>query len=195
MGRSSKGNTGNESRNLYKWLKDASEGSNRTIDRKLRSPAMPSSFAEASLLARKAQEKRDRSFMHSSGALVIFDDLPRPASLSESSCSEISAADHPTPASLELTMEPVDAGDEADLSVSILNMKLDVHTTQREDSFSSQPDSDFNMGAVKFLELLESALEHRASQDQAVQFEELVIQMLDLSMDNKLSTPYDIVVY
>ena len=137
MGRSSKGNTGNESRNLYKWLSDASEGSGKFLGRKLRSPVMPSSFAEASLLARKAQEKRDRSFLHSSSAMIILDDLPRPASLSRSSCSEISDADHPTSASLELTMDPVDTRAEAELSVSILNMQLDAHSEQRDDSFSS----------------------------------------------------------
>ena len=153
---------------------------------------MPSSFAEASLLARKAQEKRDRSFLHSSSAMIILDDLPRPASLSGSSCSEISDADHPTPASLELTMDPVDTRAEAELSISILNMQLDTHSVQENDSFSSQPDSNFNMGALRFIELLESALENRASEEQAVQFEELVVQMLDLSVDNKLSTPYDI---
>ena len=64
------------------------------------------------------------------------------------------------------------------------------HSTK--DSFSSSPDSDFNKGAAQVISLLESALARAQKREDAIRFEDLLIQMLDLSVDKKLGTPCDI---
>ena len=87
-------------------------------------------------------------------------------------------------------MAALEVQDEASLSVSILKMTMNEHpNATSSDSFSSQPDSSYNRGAIQFLELLEKVLGEARAKEEAVRFEDLVIQMLDLSMDRKLSTP------
>ena len=87
-------------------------------------------------------------------------------------------------------MAALEVQDEAILSVSILKMTVNEHpNTNNSDSFSSQPDSSYNRGALQFLELLEKVLGEARAREEAVKFEDLVIQMLDLSVDRKLSTP------
>jgi len=87
-------------------------------------------------------------------------------------------------------MNALEAPEEAAISVSVLQLTVnDQLEPTTQDSFSSQPDSTFNKGAMLFLELLEKAKEDAKTKAEALRFEDLVIQMLDLSMDKKLSSP------
>ena len=67
-------------------------------------------------------------------------------------------------------------------------MNLTVHNSpcpdNGSDSFSSSPDSAQNKGAIAFLELVEKALQRAAT----VGFEDLIVQMLDLEVDEKVAT-------
>ena len=56
------------------------------------------------------------------------------------------------------------------------------------DSFSSSHDTDFNKKAV----LLESTLARAQEREVSMKFEDLLIQMLDLYVEKKLGTSFDI---
>ena len=189
MGRKSNGNSANESKNLFKRFKDwQSDG--WWSQEILRSQNWPSSFGEASLLARNAYAKRDASNLVP--ATVVNDVSLRNLSSCSSSISTVSCPDSQVDLS-QCTLSPMnalEAPEEAAISVSVLQLTVtDQLEPTTQDSFSSQPDSTFNKGAILFLELLEKALEDTKTKAEALRFEDLVIQMLDLSMDKKLSTP------
>ena len=47
---------------------------------------------------------------------------------------------------------------EGELSVRVLSLTVDENKSSAEDSFSSEPDSGYNKGALKFLDLVEATL-------------------------------------
>lgn len=198
MGRSSKGRTQNESKNLSKWIKETDwlppiQGTER-----LRSLQTPSSFAEASILARRRQEMENSAAASLKVALPLVSPIPRPPSLdlSTSSLDTNSAQGSPEPFdppnltenSACLQLSP---SEEGELSVSVMQMKLDP-AQPANDSFSSSPDTEFNKGAACFISLLENTLARAAQKEEAMKFEDLLIQMLDLSVDKKLGSTFEI---
>ena len=60
------------------------------------------------------------------------------------------------------------------------------------DSFSSDPESEQNKGAVAFLCLLEETLARQDVVERGRLFESLIVQMVDVSLDNKVHTANDI---
>jgi len=86
---------------------------------------------------------------------------------------------------------PLNPSKEGELSVSIMLAKIDDEV-QSEDSFSSQADSSHNKGAIKFLELLEKIRQEAEDKEAAISLDNLLMQMMDLSVENRLSNSYDI---
>ena len=75
---------------------------------------------------------------------------------------------------------------EGGLNVKLLNLTVNevaVHE-QVDDSFDSSPDCSFNKGALEFISLVEKALERSSS----VGFDQLVLEMLDLGLGERLPT-------
>ena len=84
-------------------------------------------------------------------------------------------------------MDPLSHSKEGDLSVSVMQIKLD-QSSPSGDSFSSSPDTDFNKKAV----LLESTLARAQEREVSMKCENLLIQMLDLYVNKKLGISFDI---
>ena len=80
------------------------------------------------------------------------------SSSSEPMTSATSDASQPLSSPALPPMSPLDPGHEGDLSVSLLQLKVDNKPDASSDSFSSQPDSTFNKGALAFIGLLEAAI-------------------------------------
>ena len=196
MGRSSKGNSCNESKNLYKLYKDWSLD-NWLQQEKLRNDPLPTTFAEASLLAKKKRKMRESSLLTTSilvpqasflspqplDTSCASPEIPAPA-LSDVSCS-------PTSPSM-LPMTPIEPVQEGDLSVSLMQLQLAPTSNISYDSFSSEPDSQFNKGATAFLELLERCIAAQQAQEESVSIDNLLIQMMDLSVEKKLPNTHEI---
>ena len=83
-------------------------------------------------------------------------------------------------------MSNIGALQEGGPSVTLLNLTVNevpVHE-QVEDSFDSSPDSSFDKGALEFISLVEKALERSSS----VGFDQLVLEMLDLGLGERVPT-------
>ena len=74
------------------------------------------------------------------------------------------------------------------MSVRLKSLALDSSQTSSNDSFSSDPGTRYNRGAADFLSLVEQAL----ARNSMVSFSELVAQMLDLEIGQRVATPDDI---
>ena len=68
---------------------------------------------------------------------------------------------------------------EGELAVRMLSLTLDRGLNVSADSFSSDSGNKFNKGAVEFMALVEKAI----ANEQAVKFEDLVVQMMDVSLN------------
>ena len=59
-----------------------------------------------------------------------------------------------------------------------------------DDSFSSSPDTSHNKGTLCFLALVEKMFrDQERAQSNADNFANLIIQMMDLNMENKVQSP------
>ena len=81
---------------------------------------------------------------------------------------------------------------EGHLSCNVLALTIDTELVASDDSFSSCPDSKHNKGALDFIKLVENAQLARERESAAIEFESLVIQMLDMNVDEKIATSTDI---
>ena len=61
-------------------------------------------------------------------------------------------------------------------------MTLNASKSASEDSFSSAPETSHNKGAIQFMELLEKVTADQERRNQAVSFEHLVLQMMDVQI-------------
>ena len=150
-------------------------------------------FAEASIMARQKYASRVQSPMPT---LPTFSLPNTPRNLSSvSSAGSLEAlpcAELTTGSDLSYDL-PLSPGIEGDLSVSIMRSKIKAEDTAlSQDSFSSEPDSSHNKGAIKFLELLEKSLKEAEEKEAGICLENLLVQMMDLSLERKLSNSYDI---
>ena len=66
---------------------------------------------------------------------------------------------------------------EGELSVKVLTLTVDENKGCSEGSFTSEPDSCYNNGALKFLDLVEATLARQAEDDRSKLFEDLLVQM------------------
>ena len=147
------------------------------------------------MIAKKRQELRE-VYIRSSAQKLSIRGLLMQGPVDTSSCSE-----PPTSAtgdtsfslpSLYPPMSPLDPNHEGDLSRSILQLRLSNSANASEDSFSSSADTEHNKGALAFLNLLEGVLASRQEEESAIELDELLIQMMDLSMDKRLSNTHEI---
>ena len=195
MGRSSKGRTNNESNNLWKFWPP------KPKKEALRSKNSPATFAEASLLARSWYEKRElgNSFLSMQGitpiqpvsdSILQYPTNMSPSSSTGSPCN-INAVTPEAPVSpTPSPMSSLDTDTELSFSKLVSSLKVDVDKADLNDSFSSSKDSAFNKGALAFLSLVEKALEKANGLE--VKFEDLILQMMDLGVEEKLNTASDI---
>ena len=203
MGRKSKGNSLNESKNLSKIIPGWSLDEWSLPTEKLRSPKTPSTFAEASVLAKSWYRKRERGKVSGSAmsskmlaTSPSFSDINLSFNIQQVSLQTDSSTGSPcnvnavTPnSSVSATLSPmsnIGKEQEGGLSVCLLNLTVneDISHCSNSDSFSSSPDSSQNRGAIAFLELVEKALQNAAT----VGFEDLIVQMLDLEVGERVST-------
>ena len=98
--------------------------------------------------------------------------------------------EHDTPVSaVSQTISPksnIGVTQEGGLNVKLLNLTVNevaVHE-QVDDSFDSSPDSSFDKGALEFISLVEKALKRSSS----VGFDQLVLEMLDLGLGERMPT-------
>ena len=203
MGRSSNGNSNNESKNLHKFVPNWNKDDWYKIE-SLRAPdSHPTSFAEASILAKSWYSKRD-SLVNSSN-MVQFIDTPvvlgpiqsvQTDSSSGSVCNVIANTPSSTVSQTLSPMSSLGKEQEGFLSVGVLELTInDGPVTQVEDSFDSCPDSSFNKGAIEFQNLVEKAIKRAKESNEAassVAFEDLVIDMMDLGLNDRLATSSEI---
>ena len=77
---------------------------------------------------------------------------------------------------------------ENEISTQLLTLTIDHERNESADSFNSDPGTNFNRGAAQFLTLLESALARRQEAEQALSFEQLVVQMMDIDISPRIPT-------
>ena len=74
------------------------------------------------------------------------------------------------------------------MSIQLLPIALSSPGSPHSASFSSDPDSGYNKGAIEFLQLVEEALRKQ----EQLNFSDLLIQMRDLHVGERVPTPDDI---
>ena len=67
---------------------------------------------------------------------------------------------------------------EGELTVQLLSLTLDNEQNKSCDSFSSEPETLYNKGAVDFMLLVEAVL----AKQENVRFENLIVDMMDLDI-------------
>ena len=81
------------------------------------------------------------------------------SNLSSISGNSRDSADVSFSKSLLLTpMKPLEADKEQEVVVEIAGVKIDLDKSDSVDSFSSNPNTNFNRGAEKFIEIMEKQL-------------------------------------
>jgi len=195
MGRSSKGKTNNESNNLWKFWPQ------KPKKEVLRAKNSPTTFAEASLLAKTWYEKREHgsSFLSIQGItplqpIPFSNHQPTPNASSCSSSGSPCNINAVTPeAHVSPTLSPmssIDTSAEISFSKLVSSLKVDATKVDLDDSFSSCKDSAFNKGALAFISLVDIAIEKANGLE--VKFDNLILQMMDLGVNDKISTASDI---
>ena len=86
-------------------------------------------------------------------------------------------------------MSPINCSLENEVVGQILSLTIDEAHDKTQDSFSSQPDTAHNKGALAFLTLVEDYLANRARQEDEINFESLIVQMMDVDISRKVPTP------
>ena len=107
-------------------------------------------------------------------------------SLSISSCSSSSSSPNK---SLPI-MEPLSLTIEQEISLNLSAVCLEPRAANLSDSFSSNPDSNFNKTAETFCLLVEDAVAKLSAKNKELNFERLLVQMMDLGIDNTVSSAF-----
>ena len=95
-------------------------------------------------------------------------------------CSSIPATMSP--------MSPLANPIESEMTGQLLSLTINDELSRTTDSFSSSPDTAWNKGAIAFLELLEGFMARQASEADALRFEQLVVEMMDVNITSKIPT-------
>ena len=214
MGRSSKGNTENESRNMAKRFKDWSIDNWFKPEILRADTPVAASFAEASILARKHYARRESSFFNlDSFASVAATNvglvtpstpfspgfnkaslvLPIPfRNSNDSTCSLVTTSDHSSDLENVFDVNLSNTILDNEFNMKLNTLSINAEKCPSEDSFSSRPDSKYNKGAAEFLALVERKLEEQRIKKEALGFDQLLVDMLDLGIQDKVATPSDI---
>ena len=113
------------------------------------------------------------------------------SSLGSLSVSSRSSASYSSPSCLPI-MEPMNRSIEQDLSVNLSILDLSDKAKPQNDSFTSNPESSFNKGADAFATLVENAMAKLARKEKEVNFERLLVQMMDLGVDEAVPSAFEI---
>ena len=200
MGRRSNGHSHYEFKNSSKGVGNPAQISAPPMEILRSTPGFlmktPSTFAEAASLARlKTLERKIISSSpmdpnhHGLQPREIFGKLPTTLSSFSSSSSTGSLG-----AVSEEEWGNLGSQEEGELSRRVLSLTIDdmKPAITSSDSFSSDPESEQNKGAIAFLRLLEETLARQDVVERGRLFESLIVQMVDVSLDNKVHTANDI---
>ena len=212
MGRRSHGNTYNESKKMVNGEDldklSLKKEKAKKVERLRNTPGVsrtPSTFAEAASLAKEKMRLRElsskilpRNGSPNMKALdkdvvpknILADLEIQDCALTDSSCSPVKLCDlslSSAISSTESSISKVDSSVEGEISKKMLSLTIDLNLSA--DSFSSSPETARNKGAIAFLELLEENLARQTADEEAVQFEQLIVQMMDLDVASKIPTP------
>ena len=204
MGRRSNGKSRNEFNELklgeWNWEEISIEVLRSTPGLSLKTPT---TFAEAAKNATIRMKEREMSLMSGNvkskrkGAAGL---KPRkifsvgsasPAPPTDSTASVKSPVLSPCstiPPTLS-PMSPLEATEEQEIAGQLLSLTVNDELNISADSFSSDPDSARNKGAIAFLDLIEGFLARQASAAEALKFERLVVEMMDIDISGKVPTP------
>ena len=105
--------------------------------------------------------------------------------------SSISSLVSNSPSSLPI-MEALNLSFEQDLTLNLTSFALSDKKHNLSDSFSSNPESNFNKGADIFAALVERAIAYLATKEKELNFERLLVQMMDLGVNESISSAFDI---
>ena len=166
-------------------------------------PAMPTTFAEAALLASKKLNERQELSLSKSPLLTSKKPPLEPRNIFGSgdsraqSFGSCSSQENTDMSSLSLesdccspSLKAHGVGD--GLSSQFLSLTIDPDKNESDDSFSSQADSKHNKGAIEFIELVEAALLKMKEADTGLKLEKILLQMIDLDIGRRIPTPQDI---
>ena len=204
MKRSSKGNSRNE-QSSAKLLDEEWSLHDWNLVEVLRSRnlATPKSFAEASLVAKERYKARDllsslKIPAMSLSTIVTPKRLSLPRSLSQdteesySPCNVLATTPDCSFSSQGSIMGHIGSPVESQVSRQVLELTLGDARDCSQDSFSSDPATDHNKGALAFLDLVEKAYKERKDTEVAVSIEQLLISMMDLGVSHRLPTASDL---
>ena len=122
----------------------------------------------------------------------IFGSANNQSLRSMSSSSEASGSGNPdSPPGSDLEFEYIGKEEEGSLSRQGLALTI-APNDGSADSFSSNPETQHNSGALNFLSLVEKAQQDAENAAQSLRFENLVVQMLDMDLGERVSTSTDI---
>ena len=159
------------------------------------STAMPKTFAEAALLA--SQKTQDRCLLSAAADtpnVYENDNELHPKQLDyqlvslSSTTSEGSRPSLDSCSSLENALVPLPTVEEGEVSVQLLSLSISSPVPSHNASFCSDPESQYNKGAIEFLHLVENAVK----KVEQLKFSDLLVQMMDLQVGEKVATPDDI---
>ena len=203
MGRSSKGNTKNESNTINKFVLEWDWDGWQVIEKPRTAPAtvtpMVTSFAEASALARSWYSKRGswaKDMPTSTVSPIVLGPLQSVTSDSSSGsdCNDTVVALLSPESPVLSPMSSLDKEQEGKLSIKMLELTVDAESrpSSPNDSFGSSPGSSFNKGALEFLSLVDKAMKKAEAAATIVGFDSLVVDMMSLGVDDKVSTSAEI---
>ena len=156
----------------------------------------PSTFTEAASLAHL--KTLERKLVSSSPMNPDHHELQpreifgkRPTTLSSLSST---ASDNTSTLASDEEWGNVGSQEEGEPSLRVLSMTIDEgkQATTFSDSFSSDPETQQNKGALAFLQLLKETLSRQKEMEKSRLFESLVVQMIDISLEHKVPTANDI---
>ena len=109
-------------------------------------------------------------------------------SSADSSCALQSPNISDTSAS-DIVFSPIEKEEENSITRNMLSLTIDEEKPLLDDSFSSAPDSKQNRGALAFMKLIEDMYKNKAATDSRnANFANLVVQMLDLELGERVPT-------
>ena len=85
-------------------------------------------------------------------------------------------------------MSPLGNPVETEVTGQLLSLTINDELSRTSDSFSSSPDTAWNKGAIAFIDLLEGFLARQALEADALRFESLVVEMMDINISSKVPT-------
>ena len=154
----------------------------------------PSTFAEAARNASLRMKERELSALTNLSKPTPTGLIPRkifsPAANTDSTGSSFDHGLSPCstiPPTLS-PMSPLGNLAENEITGKLISLAIDDELSRSCDSFSSAPDTAWNKGAVAFIDLLEDYLARQTSKAEALKFESLVVEMMDINISSKVPT-------